>query len=152
MFDKIILICTGNICRSPIAEALFRARLADDKIQVASAGVAALINFPADPLAQMVMREQGYDITAHRAQQVSKPLLLATDLILALDQSHRDWLMERYPYLSGRIHKLGRWRNDADIVDPYRRPKAAFEQAYADISICTEDWVKRIKPAMRASG
>lgn len=146
MFHKIIVVCTGNICRSPIAEALLRHYLPSPLVEVSSAGTAALVGQPADTLAQLVMRDNGFDISAHRAQQASLPLLTKMDLILTLDQTHNDWIGGRFPQLAGRTHKLGRWSNNANIADPYRKPKAAFEQAFAEISRGTEEWVKRIGP------
>lgn len=147
MFHKIILVCTGNICRSPLAEALFRLRFADDGIQIYSAGTAALVNYPADPQARIVALEHGLDISEHRAQQATLPLLTTMDLILTLDRTHSDWIQTRFPQLLGRTYKLGRWRNNLDIADPYRRPQEAFEESFAAISECTEDWVKRIRLA-----
>jgi len=116
-------------------------------IQFCSAGTAALVNHPADPLAQQVMLEHGHDISHHRAQQATQAMLTSMDLILTLDQSHSDWIQARFPQLQGRTHKLGRWRKNMNIADPYRRPKAAFDQAYWDISLCVEDWITRIRRA-----
>jgi len=147
MFSNIIVVCTGNICRSPIAEALLRKQLAGRDIQICSAGTGALVGYAADPFAQLVSREQGYDISAHRAQQASPALLSAMDLILTLDQTHTDWVRMRFPHLLGRTHKLGRWRNNMDIADPYRRPREAFEEAFQNISACTEDWLVRLSSA-----
>jgi protein-tyrosine phosphatase len=144
MFHNIIVICTGNICRSPIAEALLRARLSGKKCNIRSAGIAALVHHPADLLAQEVAKEHGYDLSPHRAQQATQALLTSMDLILTLDQTHTEWIRSRYPQLLGRTFKLGRWRNDADIADPYRKPKQAFDQAYTEIQQYAEDWVKRI--------
>jgi protein-tyrosine phosphatase len=144
MFQSIILVCTGNICRSPIAEALLKHRLADTGIAVGSAGTVALVDYGADAYAQQVVKENGLDISRHKARQATRSLLAESELILSLDQSHSDWIRMCYPELYGRVHKLGRWRKEMDIVDPFRRPKAAFEQSYADISKCVDDWVKRI--------
>ncbi|HUP91662.1 MAG TPA: low molecular weight protein-tyrosine-phosphatase [Solimonas sp.] len=149
MFNKILVVCTGNICRSPIAEALLRQRLAEkDKGQgqrtIASAGVAALIGYPADPLAIEVSRDAGLDIQDHRAQQATQPLLSAMDLILTLDQTHNDWITRTYPQLRGRVHKLLRWRNNGDVADPYRQGRAAFDKAFEDIQLGIGDWLKRV--------
>ncbi len=144
MFTNIIVICAGNICRSPIAEAVLRKQVVSANIQVCSAGVAALVNHQADPLAQEVARDHGYDISTHRAQQATQALLTSMDLILTLDQTHSEWIRSRFPSLYGRVHKLGRWQNNADVEDPYRLPKAAFEQAYQDIERYCADWAKKI--------
>jgi protein-tyrosine phosphatase len=144
MFSNIIVICAGNICRSPIAEAVLRSRLGRTDVRVCSAGVAALVDHPADPLAQAVAAEHGYDLSAHRAQQATQQLLTAMDLILTLDQTHSEWIRQRFPELYGRVHKLGRWQGNADVEDPYRLPKAAFEKAYVEIDAYCADWVKRV--------
>ena len=146
MLHKIIVVCTGNICRSPIAEALLRQQLSIEKIQVCSAGIAALVHHPADPLARTVALEHGLDISAHRAQQATGALLTGMDLILTLDQSHSDWIRIRFPQLTGRTHKLGRWRDNADVADPYGKPQKAFEHAYQHITLCTQEWAKRLAP------
>ncbi|WP_084183295.1 low molecular weight protein-tyrosine-phosphatase [Nevskia soli] len=148
MFHKIIVVCTGNICRSPIAEGLLNQRLQIENIQVCSAGTAALAHHPADPNAVLVAKENGLDISPHRGQQATQILLTSMDLILTLDQTHNEWIWSRFPHLRGRTHKLGRWRNQADIADPYRKPKAAFEQAFSEISMCVDDWITRIRPAL----
>lgn len=144
MFKSILIVCTGNICRSPIAEGLFRARLKRKNITVTSAGVAAMVGWPADDLAIEVMREAGLDISDHRAQQVTLPMLNQHDLILTLDQTHSDWLNRTYPQFRGRVHKVLKWRDNRDVEDPYRQPKSAFEQSFEDIDLGLEDWLKRL--------
>ncbi len=126
-----------------MAEALLRSRVPAD-CEVSSAGLAALIGEPADPMAIAVMRDHGHDITAHRARQALLPMLSRSELILALDDTHSTGLLRQYPQLHGRVHKLLRWRGNADVEDPFRAPKAAFERAYALIDQGVEDWAKRV--------
>lgn len=144
MFNNIMVVCTGNICRSPMGEALLRTRLEGQQRTVMSAGIGALIGHPADALACEIMLEKGIDISAHRAQQATLPLLSSMDLILAMDSTHADWMASKYPQLRGRIHKILKWQENADVADPYRLPRAAFEKAYADIERGVEEWLKRI--------
>lgn len=144
MFDRILVICTGNICRSPLAEILLKSRLAGRDTAVMSAGTGALVGYPADPLSVEVAAARGLDLGAHRAQQVTLPLLSAVDLVLTLDQGHSDWINAKYPQMRGRVHKLLKWRNNADVADPYRQPRAAFEAAWADIELGVDDWLKKL--------
>src|SRR3546814_8777395 len=100
-----------------MAECLLKARLKARKLDSCSAGTGALIGFPADPLAIEVAADHGLDISTHRAQQATLPLLSAMDLVLTLDQGHSDWINGKYPQLRGRVHKILKWREDADVAD-----------------------------------
>ncbi|MFA5940777.1 MAG: low molecular weight protein-tyrosine-phosphatase [Sinimarinibacterium sp.] len=144
MFNHIIVVCTGNICRSPMAEALLRVRLGARVQRVASAGTGALVGYPADAMAVEVASEHGLDLSGHRAQQATLPLLSSMDLILTLDQSHNDWLNRQYPQLRGRVHKILKWRENVDVEDPYRRPRDAFVKAFDDIEGGVEDWLRKL--------
>lgn len=144
MFENIIVICTGNICRSPIGEALLKQQLAGKKHSVISAGIGALRGHGADPMACELMRERGIDISSHRAQQATQPLLSAMDLILTMDQTHSDWINRSYPQFRGKVHKILKWRDNRDVEDPYRLPRSAFETACADIELGIGDWLRRL--------
>ena len=143
MFDTILVVCTGNICRSPIAEGLLKAALPGKT--VLSAGTMAMVGDGADPMSIEVSAANGLDIAAHRAQQLTQTMLQAADLVLTLDGSHSAWIHRRYPQYRGKVHKLGKWQQDADVPDPYRRPKAVFESVYEQMASQVEDWLKRVK-------
>lgn len=141
MFNKIIVVCTGNICRSPIGEGMLKQALAGKNKAVLSAGIGALIGHPADPMAIEVSSSRGLDISGHRAQQATLGLLSAMDLILTMDQTHSNWILQQYPQLRGRVHKFLKWDGDKDVEDPYRQPLSAFEKAYADIESGAKRWL-----------
>ena len=144
MFNNIVVVCTGNICRSPIGEALLRERLKGQGRSIISAGIGALTGHPADPTAQQIMLENGIDISSHRAQQATAQLLSSMDLILAMDGTHVGWIANKYPELRGRVHKVLKWQKNADVLDPYRLPRVAFEKAYLNIKAGMEDWLNKI--------
>lgn len=145
MIRHILVVCVGNICRSPMAEALLRDALrGQEGITVESAGLGALVDRPADDNAIELMRERGIDITAHRARQLTPDMVTAADLVLVMEAGHKRVIDENEPVARGKIHRLGEWQN-ADIADPYRQPRAAFEASLAEIDKGVKSWAKRLR-------
>lgn len=142
MFNNILVLCTGNICRSPIAEALLKAAL--PARQVHSAGIGAMVGWPADPHSVSLCTEAGVTLDAHRARQLTGEMMQAADLVLVMDQGHVDELTRRYPQHRGKVQKWLRWQGNVDVDDPYGMPRREFERIYAEIESGTSDWVKRL--------
>jgi len=95
---------------------------------VDSAGLAALVGEPADPVALQLMHERQIDLSGHRAQQLTPEIATAFELILVMEEAHQQALQRMYPETRGRVHRLGRF-GGFDIPDPYRRPRSAFERS-----------------------
>lgn len=142
MFNSIVVVCTGNICRSPMAEALLRRQLPGHGRAIVSAGTHALTGAPADPLAVELMREHGVDIGAHRAQQLTGALLAQSDLLLVMEQNHVRWIVDAYPQYRGKTFRLGNWGTLGDVPDPYRKPKSEFAKAYLRLEADVAEWLK----------
>lgn len=126
MINRVLFVCIGNICRSPMAEGLF-GQLMPDKA-VYSAGIHALIGEPADPLAQQLMQERGIDISEHRARSLSIWMVNDADLILTMDQYQKRFIEFKYPAAKGKVMRLGEHAS-YDIPDPYKQGMHAFRQA-----------------------
>lgn len=144
MFSSVCVVCTGNICRSPMGEALLRERAPQGVTRVFSAGISALVDYPAEPEAVALLAEHGIDLSAHRAQQVTEETVGAADLLLAMDDSHLRWLHRRYPQARGRAYKWLHWNGGGEVLDPYGMPRAAFEQALHQIETGLSGWLERL--------
>lgn len=144
MINRVLVVCVGNICRSPMAEVLLRSRLSSAGMQFESAGLAALVGNPADPLAEAVLADNGLSAVGHVARQVSQPMLSAADMILVMDKRHVSAVHALAPQSRGKTFLLGRWQGDLAIPDPYGRDKAAFEHAYRLIAGAVESWQTRL--------
>lgn len=140
-FDNILVVCVGNICRSPMAEALLKQRYPNKNID--SAGVGALVGHPADPAALEIMNEQQIDVTKHVAKQLDEKLAKTADIIFTMSDGQTKWIEERWPFCRGKTFKLGHWK-DKDIADPYKHEKSAFQTAYQDIVDSLEQWSEKI--------
>jgi protein-tyrosine phosphatase len=144
VFDKVLVVCIGNICRSPTAEYLLRHRLGGRATTVASAGLAALAGNPIDPLAADLLAERGIDASTHRARQLDEAAIASANLILVMQRSHLANLAKNWPHAVGRTFLLGKWQGDREIPDPYRQPRAAFEHAYQLIDEGVDGWLRHL--------
>ncbi len=146
MIRNILILCIGNICRSPIAEALFAERFRQAGMQnmvVSSAGLAALVDHPADETGLALMQKKGIDMSSHRARQISQDILFGSDLILTMTSDQQKQVEMNYPGTCGRVHRLGKW-GEYDVPDPFKRPRLVFEQALALIDQGVDEWYRKL--------
>jgi len=147
MTRRILVLCSGNVCRSPIAAALLARDLSEKTI--GSAGLAAPVGAPADPMAIEFAAARGLDLSAHRARLVTRAMCHAADLILVMEQAHKAELRRRYPQAWGKVFRLGE-AGGFDIADPYRKPRKAFEAACTDVATGAAAWAGRIRQLERS--
>lgn len=146
MFRNILVLCTANICRSPLAEGILRHKLSErPDIQVHSAGVAALTGARAHPIVlDMLRKAQIHNVRDHHARQCDLGLLRQADLVLVMEQSHLKWLSTAYPQFHGRSFLMGHWRERAEVPDPIGQSREVFEAVRDQIDLCADDWLMKI--------
>jgi protein-tyrosine phosphatase len=138
VFDRVLVLCTGNICRSPYAAAKLQA--AFPAKTVVSAGLGALEGEGADPQGLALAKERGLDLSAHVAQQVDRRLVNSSDLIMVMDDGHLKRLFAKYPEARGKTFKLARWLGDKSIGDPYQKSNEFFSIVFDEIDKAVDSW------------
>ena len=124
-----------------MAEALLAQALPDAR--VSSAGIGALVGHEADKHAQVLMRERGLDVSAHKARQLTSQISRSSDVILVMEQDHQEFIERQFPLTRGKVFRLGQF-DKLDIPDPYRQDRAAFEYALRLIDQGVQAWAQRI--------
>lgn len=141
MISEILIVCEGNICRSPMAQGLLRRALPD--VRVSSAGLNALVGEHADPLAREVMETRGIDISAHAGIQLELRHVRSADVVLAMTRTQCKRIEFAHPFAVGKVYRIGH-KEQIDVVDPYRLGRNAFEACFAQIERGLEHWLEFI--------
>ena len=142
LFFSVLVVCTGNSCRSPMAHYMLASMLEGTPAFVGSAGTDAPVGSPAAANAVEVMRDSGIDMTRHRAQQLSPAMVEAADLVLVMEEYHRQRVVDLVPDAAGRTRMLlsfvGR---DEKVEDPigfsvecYRLTREAMKPALEQVA------------------
>lgn len=147
VFDSILVVCVGNICRSPLGERLLEKKLLDRglDITVASAGIAALEGHGADEDAASVALARNVSLDGHAARQFSYEIGAAHALILVMEAGHKWEIVKTAPDLSGRIMLFDHWIGAAGIPDPYRRSIAFHEEVFTQVEKAASAWVDKLQ-------
>jgi len=142
MFNKILVVCVGNICRSPTAERLLQKY--QPALTVASAGLGALVGKSADAQATQVAGQNALSLEGHIARQISGKMCRDYDLILVREKRHIAALCEIAPEMRGKVMLFGHWDGEREIPDPYRKSRDAFEAVYTLIDQSARQWAQAL--------
>lgn len=163
MFDRILVVCVGNICRSPVGAALLQRAFPDKRVQ--SAGLAALVDAEADKLAAEYAAADGLDLSAHRARQLEDELVRDADLVLVMTRGQQRALLDSNPAHSGKVMLFGQWLDEGeggyegqgqgrDIADPMGKSREVFQQTHRLLVKAAAAWQQRLadkKPDNKAN-
>ncbi|MDR1891199.1 MAG: low molecular weight protein arginine phosphatase [Puniceicoccales bacterium] len=144
----VIFVCSGNTCRSPMAEYLLKAALQKinlaDNFRVCSAGIMAVENARASDLAIRVMEDFNLDISGHVSQRATQELLDSADVIFCLAENHRTFLLSNYKKMSKKCFLVREFLNvkDKDIFDPFFGNIDDYRRVCNDISSAMDSIVK----------
>lgn len=147
----VIFVCTGNICRSPMAEGLLKHRLGDsDDIQVSSAGIAASPGMPPSPNSVTAMKELGIDITDQTSSQLTPELVKSADYLFVMTFGHLDAILMMYPEAAEKTYLVRHFIEDEtllhrDISDPIGQPLRVYRHCRDEIASAMDSIVKFLK-------
>ncbi|MBR5227077.1 MAG: low molecular weight protein arginine phosphatase [Clostridia bacterium] len=148
---RIIFICTGNICRSPMAMAYLRKKVEDNKlkskIEVLSAGINAVDGDEATEYAKQVMYNMGIDLTYHRATNVKDIDIKNADYIIAMTLEHKDKIVQFFPQVKDRVYLLKEFSQNKDYLnvdDPWGLNLHVYEHCAREIVECVDKFYEEI--------
>ena len=142
MFNSILVVCTGNICRSPLGERYLRAALPEKKID--SAGTGALVGYQADPTAIKIALEHDISLEGHIAKQFTSTMSRHYDLILVMEKYHIEKIGRIAPEARGKTMLFGHLLKQREIPDPYKKSEEAFASVYQLIEQAGMRWVDKL--------
>jgi protein-tyrosine-phosphatase len=148
----ILFVCTGNTCRSPMAQALMEKKvqerfghLAVDgviPIVVKSAGVSAFGDDPASHGAQQAIRKFGISLDSHHSSQLNSELVEQSDIILAMGNRHRHVIISQWPSLASKVNLIS--PDGGEISDPFGGPVEVYEQCARQLDQHTSYWLDQL--------
>jgi protein-tyrosine phosphatase len=140
---SILTVCTGNICRSPLAASELRQHLPGE-FSIQSAGLAAVVGAPAEDTVFRIAGDRGLDMSGHVGTQLDDAMIRGNDLILVMTSAHKDEIERTYSEAAGKVFLLGHW-GAGEIPDPYYGPEALYLAVDRQIQEAVKEWLPKIK-------
>lgn len=147
---KVLFVCAGNTCRSPLAEGLARRRFGRDGVVFASAGLSALRGEPASQGSLVVAAEAGVDLGAHRARPLDEAALAGVDWVVAMTRAQARQVLARFPDFAGRVGVLGlpgvdlrterHTTGGVDVPDPFGGQLTDYHAMAERVSRLLDGW------------
>jgi len=139
---NILFVCTGNTCRSPMAEGIFRKIWSGEKVKVRSAGTSTLRDSGASRLAIKLMEERGINLSSHHSIPLNMKLIQEADLILVMENKHKRKILELSPLSKGKVFLLKKFAQG--IEEEFPDPIGEAEESYRKCVQQMEENIKRV--------
>lgn len=147
MIKDVLIVCHANVCRSPAAEQLFRARLREQGASrtgaFQSAGLRARDGDDMDPVMQWLLAERGVQVGEHRSRRLTSRLVRAADLVLVTERRQVAAVERIEPTARGKVYALGNWEN-SDVADPHGLDEATYRESLELMDRLVKGWLSRI--------
>lgn len=142
MIKTVLVVCVGNICRSPLGERLLKTHA--PHLSVTSAGIGALVGKGADATATEVAKMRGVSLEGHVARQFDTGLGKAADLILVMEAGHKSQIARDMPQLSGKTMLFDHWAGAKGIADPYQKSSEFHGLVFDQIEAAAKAWADKL--------
>lgn len=134
---NVLVVCVGNICRSPMAEYFLKQQ--HPELSIDSAGLSAMVGHPADDKAISCMDQLEIDMRPHIAKQIDADLIKKADLILVMSHNQQRHIEQTWPFAKGKVFRIGHWQSQ-NVADPYKHDQTFFDQTCRLIQSYASDW------------
>ncbi len=142
MISSVLVVCVGNVCRSPVGERLLAQ--ACPNLRIESAGINALTDDAANKEAADVAAENGVSVEGHIARQFTAEMAANFDLILVLEKGHMKVTAEQAPASTGKTMLFGQWIGQADIADPYQHSLEFHTAVFKELKKASDGWAEKL--------
>lgn len=142
MFKSVLVVCVGNICRSPTGERLLNKY--SPQLKIDSAGLGALVGNEADKSAQAAALKHNLSLDNHHAKQITAEMCRHYDLILVMEKQHINDISKLAPEVRGKTMLFGHWVGQIEIPDPYRKSMEAFDFVYNLLDDSAQKWANAL--------
>lgn len=141
LIKNVLVVCIGNICRSPMAEYFLKKECPN--LNISSAGISALVDHPADDKAKQTAQRFDVNLEPHTARQLNQALVSDADIILVMSSRQQRHVEQTWPVAKGKTFRLGHWQ-DKNVADPFRHEQYVFDETADLIAACVADWKKKL--------
>jgi len=151
---SVLVVCIGNICRSPLGERMLQSLLDESgaSIRVESAGLHAVVGHGADSDASTVANEHGISLEGHKARQFTKEMGSEFDLILVMEEGHKAVLANTAPAASGKVFLFDQWSGAKGIADPHKRSLEFHEAVFGMVREGATGWAGKLAKSNKRRG